>query len=38
MDVEILSKNGQSLSFVLSDADVSVANALRRTMMANVPV
>ncbi len=38
MDVEILSKVGQSLSFVLSDVDVAVANALRRTMMANVPV
>ncbi|MFQ5800535.1 MAG: DNA-directed RNA polymerase subunit D, partial [Candidatus Hydrothermarchaeales archaeon] len=37
MDVEIISRDGQSLSFVLGDVDVSVANALRRTMISSVP-
>lgn len=37
MDVEIIGKDGQSLSFVLEDVDVSIANGLRRTMMSGVP-
>lgn len=37
MDVEIISKGDRSLSFVLSDVDVSVANALRRSMISGVP-
>ncbi|MFQ5975187.1 MAG: DNA-directed RNA polymerase subunit D [Candidatus Hydrothermarchaeales archaeon] len=37
MDVEIISKNGQSLSFVLDDVNVAVANALRRAMISNIP-
>ncbi len=37
MKVEVLSKKEDSLVLVLSDADVSFANALRRAMLAEVP-
>ena len=37
MGVEIIGENGGSLSFVLSDASVSLANAIRRTVIGEVP-
>ncbi|MHA1607727.1 MAG: DNA-directed RNA polymerase subunit D [Candidatus Freyarchaeota archaeon] len=37
LNVKILSMEGNMLRFVLEGVDVSVANALRRTMLAEVP-
>ncbi len=37
MGIEIIGENGSSLSFVLSDASVSIANAIRRTVIGEVP-
>jgi len=37
MGIEIIGENGGSLSFVLSDASVSFANAIRRTVIGDVP-
>jgi DNA-directed RNA polymerase subunit D len=37
MAVEILNENDSSLSFILTDAGVSLANALRRAVLGEVP-
>jgi DNA-directed RNA polymerase subunit D len=38
MDIKIVNNVGGSLSFILKDADVSVANAFRRVMLTEVPI
>ena len=37
MKVEVLSLSGNTIQFLLRDSDVAFANALRRTMIAEVP-
>lgn len=37
MKVNLINKNKKSLTFVLDEVDVSIANALRRMMIAEVP-
>ena len=36
-DIEILSLNASTIKFMLKNCDISVANALWRTMISNVP-
>lgn len=36
--IEILEMTEEKCRFILSDIDISIANALRRVMMAEVPV
>src|SRR3970040_21119 len=38
MEIKILSKEPETLRFVLSDASTAFANALRRIMVSEVPV
>ena len=38
MDIEILGKDSQSITFILRDVNVAVANTLRRVMISSVPI